>query len=86
MITADQITGVIVGLILGILVAGAAVYKYVKTSISPTEAMEIYGKAMSVMNNYNNAMAHGPLTTEEKLKIAEETLSTLQTVIKALEA
>lgn len=31
-------------------------------------------------------MADGALTTDEKLKIAEKTLSTLETVIKALES
>ena len=86
MITADQITGGIIGFLLGGLAVAGAVYRYLSRTITPAEAKEIYNKAKAAMDEYNTAIADGALTTDEKLKIAEKTLSTLETVIKALES
>ena len=61
-------------------------YRYISKSITPAEAQDIYIQAKAAMDEYNRAMADGTMTTEEKLKIAEKTLSTLQTVIEALES
>jgi len=61
-------------------------YRYISKSITPAEAQDIYTKAKAAIDEYNRAMADGALTTDEKLKIAEKTLSTLETVIKALES
>lgn len=86
MITADQLTGGIIGAFFGILAGAGAVYRYLSRTITPAEAKEIYDKAKAAIDEYNSAMADGPLTTDEKLKVAEKTLSTLETVIKALES
>lgn len=86
MITADQLTGGIVGALLGAIAVFGALYKYISRTLTPSEAQDIYNKAKAALDEYNTAMADGALTTDEKLKIAEKTLSTLQTVIKALES
>jgi hypothetical protein len=86
MITADQLTGGIIGALLGGLTVAGAVYRYLSRTINPAEAKEIYDKAKAAIDEYNTAMADGNLTTEEKLRVAEKTLSTLDTVIKALES
>ena len=85
MITADQLTSAIIGGLLGVLATAGAAYRYISKSITPAEAQDIYIQAKAAMDEYNRAMADGTITTEEKLKIAEKTLSTLQTVIKALD-
>jgi len=61
-------------------------YRYISKSITPAEAQDIYTKAKAAIDEYNRAMADGTITTEEKLRVAEKTLFTLQTVIKALES
>ena len=71
---------------LGAITVFCAFYKYISRTLTPSEAREIYNKAKAAMDEYNAAMADGALTTDEKLKIAEKTLSTLETVIKALES
>lgn len=86
MITADQLTSGIIGAFFGILATAAAMYNYFKKSITPNEALDIYNKAKAAIDEYNTAISDGTLTTDEKLKIAEKTLSTLETVIKALES
>lgn len=86
MITADQLIGGIIGALFGILAALGYMYRYISKSITQDEALAIYNKARAALDEYNRAMADGTITTEEKLKIAEKTLSTLQTVIKALES
>ena len=86
MITPDQLTSGFIGALLGILAGAGAVYRYLTRTITPAEARDIYTKAKDAIDDYNRAMADGALTTEEKLKIAEKTLSTLETVIKALES
>ncbi len=86
MITPDQFTGGIIGALLGAIATFGAMYRYISKSITQEEALVIYEKAKAAMDEYNRAMADGALTTDEKLKIAEKTLSTLQTVIKALES
>lgn len=86
MITADQLTGGIIGAFFGILATAGVMYNYFKKNITPDEAMGIYNKAKAALDEYNRAMADGAMTTDEKLKIAEKTLSTLETVIKALES
>jgi len=86
MITADQLTGGIIGAFLGILATAGVMYNYFKKNINPDEALDIYNKAKAALDEYNRAMADGAMTTDEKLKIAEKTLSTLETVIKALES
>lgn len=86
MITADQLMGGIIGALFGILATAVAMYNYFRKSITPDEAMAIYGKAKAAIDEYNRAMADGAITTDEKLKIAEKTLSTLETVIKALQS
>lgn len=86
MITADQLTGGIIGAFFGILATAGVMYNYFKKNITPDEAMDIYNKAKAALDEYNRAMADGAMTTDEKLKIAEKTLSTLETVIKALES
>ncbi|MFH1296350.1 MAG: hypothetical protein ABIJ04_03650 [Bacteroidota bacterium] len=86
MITADQLTGGIIGALLGAIAVFGALYKYISRTLTPSEAKEIYDKAKAAIDEYNTAIADGAITTEEKLKIAEKTLSTLQTVIEALES
>lgn len=86
MITADQLTGGIIGAFFGILATAGLMYNYFKKNINPDEALAIYNKAKAAIDEYNTAIADGALTTDEKLKIAEKTLSTLETVIKALES
>jgi len=86
MITADQLTAAIIGGLFGILATAGAAYRYISRSITPDEALVIYNKAKAAIDEYNTAIADGSLTTDEKLKIAEKTLSTLATVIKALES
>ena len=86
MITPDQLTGGIIGALLGILAGAGAVYRYLTRTITPAEAQDIYTKAKDAIDDYNRAIADGALTTDEKLKVAEKTLSTLATVIKALES
>lgn len=86
MITEQHITGAVVGFLLGLLAALASAYKYIWARISPEELQDIYLKAKAVIDEYNKAKQDGTITTEEKLKLAEETLLTLETVIKALES
>ena len=86
MITLDQITGGVVGILIGAAGAFGVAYRYLSRSISSAEANEIYNKAMVAMVEYNRAKADGTITVEEKLRIAEKTLSTLETVIKSLES
>jgi len=86
LITPDQLTGGIIGAFFGILAGAGVVYRYLTRTITPAEARDIYTKAKDAIDDYNRAIADGPMTTEEKLKVAEKTLSTLATVIKALES
>ncbi len=60
-------------------------YRYISRTVSPVEAKAIYDKAMVAMDEYNRAKADGTMTPEEKMRVAEKALSTLETVIKALE-
>lgn len=85
MITADQLFSGVIGAIIGIAATVTYIINYFKKSITQDEALAIYNKAKAALDEYNTAIADGALTTDEKLKIAEKTLSTLQTVIKALE-
>ncbi len=86
MITEQHIVGGIVGLLLGFLAALGMAYKYIWARLSPEEIQDIYLKAKAAIDEYNQAKLDGTLTTEEKLKIAEKALETLETLIKALES
>jgi len=86
MITEEHITGGIVGVLLGVLTALGAAYKYIQARISSEEAKDIFLKAKDAIDEYNKAKQDGTITTEEKLMLAEKTLSSLETLIKALES
>lgn len=85
MITTDQIIGLVIGIIIGMVGTVGALYNRMKSSITPTEAQDIYIKAKAAIDDYNSAMSHGPMTTEEKLQVAEKTLIALQALIKSME-
>jgi len=74
------------GVIVGIIATGLALYGYIKSRITVAEAQQIYTQAKAVVTEYNAAKATGTLTSDEKLKLAEEALATLMTVVKDLEA
>lgn len=86
MVTGDLLTGGILGAFFGGLAVAGAAYRYISKSITPSEAKEIYDKAQAAIDEYNRAREDGTITTEEKLKIAEKALSTLETVIKSMES
>ncbi len=61
------------------------VFRYLRRTLTPTEAKAIYDKAKAAVDEYNTAKADGTITQEEKLRIAEKVLITLETIVKDLE-
>lgn len=75
-----------VGFLAGIAVTVPALYHYLKSRISPSEAYEIYQKVKKTIEDYNTAMQDGNLSEKEKLELAQDTLAILQELLEALES
>ena len=78
-------TTIILSFLTGIGTALVAAYGFIRSRITPKEASDIYLKAKATIDEYNNATEDGTITTEEKLRIANKSLLTIQTILKSLE-
>lgn len=61
-------------------------WRYVSSRITAEEAQRIYTKAKTTIDEYEKAKADGALTTDEKLKLADEAIGVIQEIIKDLES
>ncbi len=69
----------------GIVIAGFGVYRLVNSRITPEKAQRIRQDVEKAIADYNAAKEKGPLTADDKLKLAEDALDTLQEIVKDLE-
>ena len=53
--------------------------------ISKDELERIIAEISELVKQYQDAKADGVITTEEKLKLAEQTIEAIRTILKALE-
>lgn len=74
------------GGVVGLIVTGLAMWHYVSSRITAEEAQRIYTKAKTTIDEYEKAKADGALTTDEKLKLADEAIGVIQEIIKDLES
>jgi len=69
----------------GFGVAAIGLYKFVASRITLDEARQIYRDAKKAIDDYRAAVANGSITPDDRLKIAEDAVATIEEIIKDLE-
>jgi hypothetical protein len=74
-----------IGLAVGVVTSTVATFRYLASRLSPEEIAAIRTKVVNAIKDYNDAIQDGTLSTEERLKLAEDALGIIQEIVKDLE-
>ncbi len=75
-----------IGFVIGAVGTAVTMFKYLASRFSPEEIDSIRIRLTTALKDYEEAKADGVLSTDEKLKLAEDALAVVQETIKALES
>ena len=78
-------TSIILSFLTGIGTTLVATYGFIRSRITPKETHDIYRKAKDTIDEYNKSTEDDTISTDEKLRIANKSLLTIQTILKSLE-
>ncbi len=74
-----------IGFVIGAVGTAVSMFRYLARRLSPEEIDSIRIRLANALKDYEEAKADGVLSTEERLKLAEDALAVVQETIKALE-
>jgi hypothetical protein len=81
----DLITGGI-GFVIGAVASTVALFRSLASRLSPEEVTSIRIRIATAIKDYNEAAQDGSLSTDEKIKLAEDALALIQEILKDLES
>lgn len=80
----ENLIDTIIGLVVGFVIGAGIVWQYLYSRITKPEVDSIMGKIIDCIDTYNKSIKDENLSIEEKLEIADKSISIIQEFIKSL--